>query len=256
MIVLLMTLSACGGASEKIGEAITPSESELSEAKKQKEMDKTAEPLDKETEKMIDELTEIAAEKYSTTKEAYIAVLASEGKSPYDAFKLEADQMGITIKELHKYETSAMDDMTQEQKETMGAMATAAEEAGNTLESKVAIDAIEVVTSVHTNTSDQIRVVEGDYDEMVKYKLIKVVEEYEDEYSLVTNYKTEGEIDEVVAYFDQLILNTKGYIKIQAPGDSEVMLQGMINGYAVYIEVTEPEDGVLVVIYLDLTSKK
>ncbi len=256
ILVLLMTLSGCSASSDKVSEAINPSESQISEAQEQNEIAKGIELSDKELTKIVDELTKMTAEKYGTTKEEYIAVLESEGKTPYDAFKLAADQMGITIKEFYEQEMSGMDNMSDEQKETVAAMAAAVEEASNTVESEGAIDAVEAVTGVHTNTSGGIRIVEGDYDELVQYKLIEVTQAYEDEYSLVTDYITEGEIKEVVDYFDQLIFNTEGYIKVQQPGGSDTIFQGMINDYPVVIDVTQTGEGVLVATYLDLTSKQ
>jgi hypothetical protein len=74
----------------------------------------------------------------------------------------------------------------------------------------------------------------------------------------VFEYTTDYDLEDLVSYYDELISNTKDYLKLQPPGMIGAMLQGTINSTTVYISIEEAEDGsgMLVNTYLDLTTIK
>ncbi|MDA3845597.1 MAG: hypothetical protein PF505_03500 [Vallitaleaceae bacterium] len=178
---------------------------------------------------------------------AFILVLTLSGCA------LASEKIGEAIDASENESSGERDDKESETISDSGAALE--EETGVSIE-EVGAGVTEALLGIDSNTTDEIEVVVGDYDELTLYKYVETVHEYTDEYSIVLEYHSAGDIEEVVEYFDQLILNTEGYIKIQTPGMSDAMFQGFINGYIVYIEVTQDENYVLVVTYLDLSSKQ
>ena len=115
LLLLLMSLILVG-----CGNAETPVE----------DQDKEQAPNVK-TEAMIDELVEMTAEKYGTTKEEYLSDLESQGKTAYEEFKQAADYMEMTLEEYYEAEKISIKNLSQEDKDTMAGMSQAMEEAKN-----------------------------------------------------------------------------------------------------------------------------
>jgi uncharacterized lipoprotein YehR (DUF1307 family) len=119
---------------------------------------------------------------------------------------------------------------------------------------------IENMLGIEGNDSGELREVtmtEEELKEVLSYKSYKVTQDYTDEYSIVYDYSSKADIDDLVDHYESLVINTEEYSKIQPAGFEGAMLQGMINETAVYIEIDNSNGGMpTVATYIDLTSKK
>jgi hypothetical protein len=271
VLILSMVLIGCSNASDKIDEAINPPKEASQQSADTESMNNdVGEGSDlearakeegisiSEMEQIIDELTDMVVEKVGSTKEEYIKMLEKDNKTPFDEFKTAADFMGITIKEYYEYEKSNKDNMTPEQKEQLGALADAVKEAQNIEIPELGTTDVENMLGIYGKDSDEIREVVGDAREMFSYGVGEIIQDYEDEYSIVFEYTTDYDPEDLVSYYDELILNTKDYLKLAPAGMIGAMLQGTINNTSVYISIEEAEDGsgISVNTYIDLTTKQ
>jgi hypothetical protein len=271
ILILSMVLIGCSNASDKIDEAINPPKEALQQSADTESMNNDVEEGSdlearakeegisiSEMEQIIDELTDMVVEKVGSTKEDYIEMLEKDNKTPFDEFKTAADFMGITIKEYYEYEKSNKDNMTPEQKEQLGALADAVKEAQNIEIPELGTTDVENMLGIYGKDSDEIREVVGDAREMFSYGVGEIIQDYEDEYSIVFEYTTDYDPEDLVSYYDELILNTKDYLKLAPAGMIGAMLQGTINNTSVYISIEEAEDGsgISVNTYIDLTTKQ
>ncbi len=236
--IMVLMMAACGAASDKVSEAITPSKAS-NESKSSKSEDE-----------IVDALMALTAEKYGTSPEAYAEILEADGKTPYETFKLAADTMGISLQELYEYESGAVANLTPEQKETLAAMGSALEEIGDLDLTEVDENTAEELLGINSNTSGEIRVVEGDFSQLLSYKVKEYSENYVDEYSIVSVYTSDADMEELIEYYDELILNTEDYMKIEAAGEG-ALIQGTINTCPVVIEVYSESGVVEVYTYVD-----
>jgi hypothetical protein len=116
------------------------------------------------------------------------------------------------------------------------------------------------IIGIEENTTGEIRILsmtDEELKEIFNYEVYKVTQDYTDEYSITFNYTSDGEIDDLVDYYEQFIINTEGYMKQQPAGIEGASFQGMINGTDIYIMIDNSQGGMTTVeIYLDLTTKK
>ena len=210
----------------------------------------------KKMQSIIDDLTEIGANKYSITNEEYISRIESNGNSVFNEFKTAADFMGLTISEFYEYEKANAGNLTEEQKQQTAALANAVKEAEGTETSALGTTDVEKMMGIEGNSSGEMRKVTGDAREMFSYKVGEVLQDYEDEYSILFEYSSDASSDDLVSYYEELILNTNEYLKIGQPGIPGAMFQGTINETLVSISIEELGDKMSVNTYLDLESKK
>lgn len=212
-----------------------------------------------EMQKMLDDLAQMGADKYGISKDDYIKQIEGSGNTVLSEWKVAADYMGLSIKELYEYEKANAGNMTDEQKDMMGNLADAVKMAEEVLENmpEDGTTAVENILGIHGNNSGEIREVTIDTKEAFAYKVDEILQDYEDDYSIVFEYISDVDVDDLENYYDEIVLNTEGYMKLDQPGALGAMLQGTVNGIVVYIEIDgEVENGVRVSTYLDLTTKK
>jgi hypothetical protein len=138
----------------------------------------------------------------------------------------------------------------------MAGMENALKEAKSTELPELGTTDIENMMGIEGNESGELRVVTGDSREMLSYKVGEILQDYEDEYSILFEYTSDASSDDLVNYYKDLILNTEEYLEIKQPGVPGSMLQGMINETLVYISIEELGDKMVVNTYLDTTSRK
>lgn len=205
-----------------------------------------------EMEQMIDELTEMYASKYSTTKEAYIATLEQGGKTPFGEFAVAADFLGLTIKEFYESEKVTIANLTDEQKETTASMNAALEEASNLDMSDFEKQTDETLKQLQGYMSAGDRVVtvndKTELKEIGAYEVEQVLDWDEsaelDYYEII--YETLAKYEDIVAYFEELLVGTPDYIISQVPGIQGASISGTVvlddQVYGLYVMI-DNEDG-------------
>lgn len=269
-LFLVTALSGCG-AKDKVNEAINPSSEtdEMVESNAANEQDVSEEVKEqaqkegvsvKELEKTLDGLTEIGAEKYGITTDEYLAQINSNGETVLSEWQKASEQMGMSITDLYAYEKNSLSQMTDEQKETMQAMGDAVKMAEAELEEAPSVGTTDIgkMLGIEENTTNETRTVtmaEDELREALSYETYKILQDYTDEYSTIYEYVTKASYEDVLAHYLDLIINTEDYLKIESMGDDGVMLQGMVNETAIYIEIDNSDPGMVRINnYIDLTS--
>lgn len=207
-----------------------------------------------EMQKIIDELSQMEADKYQITLKKYLSDIESAGDTAYSVQKLLADTLGMTIIELYDYQVANKKPLTEEQKENNANMANAFEEIKNVDLSDANVD-VEAMLGIHDNDTGEIREVAGDAKEMLSYKVEIIVDGYEDEYSIVVQYNSSEDVDALVEYFDNLLKNTNEYMLLTPPNGFGGQVQGTIDGYLVTVSIEESSGSALVDFYIDTTTK-
>jgi hypothetical protein len=270
LVLLFMFAVGCNGSSDELSEGVEVNVSQKTEDEDSENQEDSLDLIDndleaaakeegisvKEMQNIIDSLTEIGANKYNISKEEYISRIENNGDSVFNEFKTAADFMGITISEFYEYEKANSDNLTEEEKEKMSGLANAVEEAKGTEGPALGTTDVEQMMGVEGNTSAETREVIGNAREMLSFKVGEVLQDYEDEYSILFEYSSDASSEDLVSYYEALVLNTSEYLKIVQPGYPGAMLQGTINGTLVVIDIHEYEDKMSVNTYLDLESKK
>ncbi|MDY0235242.1 MAG: hypothetical protein RBR71_04410 [Gudongella sp.] len=261
IIVALISLTAvgCKDSSDKVEEVLAQDIDNIADTNSADTLKATAKEegiSEKKLQSIIDELTKIGANKYGITNEEYISRIEANGDTPFDEFKTAADFMGITISEYYEYEKSNVGSLTEDQKQIMNGMENALKEAEGTEIPELGTTDIEQMMGIQGNTSGELRVVTGDARELFSYKVSEVLQDYEDEYSILFEYSSDASSEDLVSYYQELIINTEDYLEIKQPGVPGAMLQGMINETPVYISIEELGNKMAVNTYLDTTSKK
>lgn len=216
----------------------------------------------KELEKTLDGLAQLGGDKYGITKEEYIAKTEADGNTILSEWQLASENMGISITELYQFEKARGDNLTEEQKETMGNMDAALKLAQGELAKLEGTETMtaEELIGIDSNQNGEVVVVtmsDEDLREALTVDTYKVLQDYEDDYSLNYEYVSDAEYEDITAHYIGLVENTENYMKLEPMGNTGVMLQGMINEMAVYIEVDNSDPGkVRVSTYVDITSKK
>lgn len=204
----------------------------------------------KEMKEILDGLTELSAEKYGITVEEYIANTKKNNTTVLDEWKVAAEFMGMSIKDVYKYEKQSMEGKTDAEKATLAGMANALTEIEKLNIDSGTVD-LEELLGIYSNTSGEIREVKGDFDKLFYYKADEILSEYDDEYSIVIEYNSNDSVETIAQYYVELIVNTEGYMLLAPRGVPEVMLQGTFNGMPIYVEIIEKENGTYVSNYLD-----
>ncbi|WP_113671250.1 hypothetical protein [Vallitalea guaymasensis] len=282
MILLSTSLIGCG-VKEKVDEAINSSakttEKTTGKTEVEKSEPKEIEPVTevsndikeqakkegvsvKELQRTLDGLAKLSAEKYGMTTEEYIAQTKERGETVLSEWQLASENMGMSITDIYQYEKARENNLTDEQKQTMQGMNEAlklAEAELDDLPAEGAVD-VEKMLGIEGNDSGEIRVVtmsDEELKEAFAYEVSKVTQEYTDDYSIVFDYVSDVDIDELVEHFDELLVNTQEYMKIGTPTTMAVIYQGMINETMVYVEIDQSQGGMATVsTYIDISTKK
>lgn len=274
-VVLLLALLAFVGCAQEKEASIDDPTSSISEAFEEAVIDVVKEEVKKEDkeeteevkaegqekltkreEEIIEDLTKLGAEKYGVSVEAYTDTLKSQGLTPYTAQKQLADTMGISLEELHAYETANVAQLTDEQKENNANMANALEEVSNLDLSDMEGLTAESILGMKTNEGGEIIALEGDVDELFSYELKELLATYDDEYSHVVEYYSDGTVEETVNYFDELLNNTEEYFFLGQDIQVGAYITGRVNGMLMTVAVEPLEEGLYVTYYLDKTTKE
>lgn len=280
LLILAISLSLIGCATkEKVDEVINPpkqtsenTDSGSSETIETEPVTEVSNDIKEQAEKegvsvkelqvTLDGLAQLSAEKYGMTKEEYIDETEARGDTILSEWQLASENMGMSITEIYQYEKQRGDTLTDEQKETMTGMNDALKMAEKELENmpEMGTTDVENMLGIYGNESGEIRVVTISDEELkdtLLYGVYKMTQDYEDEYSLGYDYVSDADITDIVSYFEELVIGTEGYMKLQPTGMEGAMFQGMINETSVYIEIDNSQGGMSVVAtYFDLTSKK
>jgi len=259
VLVLLVALVGCGEEKVEPSEVATLSEGSAVVV----EVDETTveegekeDQISKKEEKIIEDLTQLGAEKYGVSVEAYTETLKAQGLTPYTAQKQLADTMGISLEDLLAYEVNNMANLTEEQKENNENMAGALEEVASLDLSDVEGLTAEALLGLKTNESGEIIILEGDVDELFAYEVKEIISTYDDEYSYVVEYYGKASVEDTVAYFDNLLKNTEEYFFLGQDSHVGAYITGRVNGMLITIAVEPLEEGLNVVYYLDKTTKE
>src|SRR6056297_797597 len=172
----------------------------------------------KEMQNIIDSLTEIGANKYSISKEEYISRIENNGDNVFNEFKTAADFMGLTISEFYEYEKANAGNLTDQEKQNMSDLANAVEEAEDAEIPALGTTDIEEMIGLEGNTSGEIREVKGNAREMFSFEVGEVLQDYEDEYSILFEYSSDASSEDLISYYEALVLNTSEYLKLDQPG--------------------------------------
>ncbi|WP_461205297.1 hypothetical protein [Clostridium sp. DL1XJH146] len=169
--------------------------------------------------RIITELTELDAEKYGSSVEEYLPVLADQGLTPYSAQKQISEVMGISIKEVYEYGKTVDDMGLDDDRDEYLKPAEILEE----------IDATGMLQGEATNE------VSGDAKELLLYKVrdIETIEEFGDDTEAF--YYSEEDYDELVDYFTNLLEGTETYFVMKA--DVATTIIGTIDGKEVTVAV-------------------
>ena len=204
----------------------------------------------KEMREILDDLTKFGAEKYGITIEEYIARTKTNNTTVLEEWKIAAEFMNMSIKEIYKYEKQSMEGKTDKEKATLAGMSNALSEVEKLNLDSGIVDSEELL-GIYGNTSGEIREVEGDFKELFYYNVDEILSEDEDEYSIAVEYNSKDNIEIIKKYYIELIENTEGYMLLAPKGVPEVMIQGSFNGMSVYIEIVGNENATYVSCYLD-----
>ncbi|GMQ57748.1 hypothetical protein AN1V17_21430 [Vallitalea sediminicola] len=281
MIILSTSLIGCG-VKDKVDEAINPSAKTTEKTTGKTEVEKSEKEIEpvtevsndikkqakkegvsvKELQKTLDGLAKLSAEKYGMTTEEYITQTKDRGETVLSEWQLASENMGMSITDIYQYEKARGNNLTDEQKQTMQGMNEAlklAEAELGDLPAEGAVD-VEKMLGIEGNDSGEIRVVtmsDEELKEAFAYEVSKATQEYTDDYSIVFDYVSDVDIDELVEHFDDLLVNTQEYMKIGTPTTMAVIYQGMINETMVYVEIDQSQGGMATVsTYIDLSTKK
>lgn len=205
----------------------------------------------KELEAMVDELAQLGADKYGVSKAEYVEQIEKKGHTVLGEWEVAALQMDMSLKEIYTYEKSNVNPLNDEQKEMMSNLTNASEMAQAEI-SKLSQDS----AGVYGDSAVVNRVVTVDVEKDFAYKVDEVDQEYQDDFGFEFDYYSKADLDELVTYFDEMVMNTEGYTKVDQPG-SGAMLDGKVNGSKICIILdAEVESRVLITIYMDLSTQK
>lgn len=270
LVMIVSTVLVGCGAKEKVDEALIPDNS-TKQPKLQEEQTSTdlqSELADRaeeegvstaEMERMIEELTEMTAEKYGDTAENYKADLKVQGKMPFDEFSTAADYMGITIKEYYEYEKNKPE-MSAEDKETMQGMQNAMKE----LEG-IDLSALEEQAKTLEENAEHVenagsKETTGDVLELAKYEVLEVYNEENDKnagyYGI--EYTSEKEVSDVLKYYRDILEGTANYY-IMDGSPAAVVISGTINGNGVDVSFERDFDNgitYITFVYQGVVKKK
>ncbi|MDH8676837.1 hypothetical protein QE109_01695 [Fusibacter bizertensis] len=214
----------------------------------------------------LDGLVKIGAEKYGLSEEEYIESLTSKGQTVLSEWQVASENMGLSITELYAYEKQSLANLTEDQKDTLKGMGEALQEAESLdLENYGDSDgdgdngaAANAILGMEGGDGTETKVLslsEEELKEALAYKTYKVTQDYQDDYSIVYEYVSDAELEDLTAYYRELLLGTKNYEKMGTPESLVVMLQGTINETDVYIELSSEQGGMPTVsTYLDFSS--
>ena len=214
----------------------------------------------------LDGLVKIGAEKYGLSEEEYIESLTSKGQTVLSEWQVASENMGLSITELYAYEKQSLANLTEDQKDTLKGMGEALQEAESLdLENYGDSDgdgdngaAANAILGMEGGDGTETKVLslsEEELKEALAYKTYKVTQDYQDDYSIVYEYVSDAELEDLTAYYRELLLGTKNYEKMGTPESLVVMLQGTINETDVYIELSSEQGGMPTVsIYLDFSG--
>lgn len=268
VLMISLVLAGCGNTSKKIDESINRSaentDKNVYTSVEQNSIDKELEAQAQkegvsvhELKKALDGLTQIGAEKYGITVEEYIANTEKNGTTVLEEWKLASETMGMSITKLYEYEKQSVTNMTDEQKQTMAGMANALKEVENMdIQPEAGTIDVEKILGITGNDTGEIREVTGDFKELFSYKIDEVVSEYEDDDSIVIEYNSKENIDNITKYYVLLLKNTNEYLVLAPKGMPGAMIQGTFNDTTIYVNIEERPDCTYVSNYLDLTTKK
>lgn len=201
-----------------------------------------------ETDLIVGALVKVTAEKYALTEEEYLDSLKKSGKTAKEEFQLEADMMGISLKDYYEFEKIAVSKMTEEEKAVSAGMANAMSEiAGMDIESETADaqDAASDFLNAMTSSGGD-RVVEGDVEELCYFKVDEVIEVDLDEAygTYYLEYNSNADFEELYDYFYGLLVDTPGSMIVKIPGLEAASMVGTIsdNMVSVYIDNEDGDD--------------
>jgi hypothetical protein len=216
----------------------------------------------KEMQKTIDGLIALEAKKYGISEEEYIEQVEADGNTVLSEWQTTSEYMGISITELYEYEKTNVNSLTEEELATLSGMSDALEMAKEEMEDMPSVGetAVGNMLGIEENSTGEIRTVsmtDEELKEAFNFEVYLVTQDYTDEYSTIFDYTSDGDIEDLVNHYEELLYNTEGYMKIQ-PLDSETaMIQGKISGVDIYIEIDNSQGGMpTVATYIDLTSKE
>lgn len=202
-------------------------------------LDVSGDMSQEELAKIVDELTMITAEKYGSTKEAYLAMLEKDGKKAVDEFTLAAGQLGLSLKDYLAYEKENIATMSDEQKETMQGMGQALEALGNVDTKAIAEQAAAIEGLMETQGEGDLRIVSGDIKALglLDVKTIEMETDNGDNYEC--EYVSTKSYDEALAYFLALLTDTSEFMSMVGPTQSTII--GTIE--EAYVTVMLADDG-------------
>lgn len=179
-----------------------------------------------EMQQMVEQLAKLTAEKYGSTLADYQSELADQGKTAFQEFAQAADMLGITFKEYLDYEIASIDNMSDEQKGTLAAMAAAVESVDlSKLESQASQAA-----SNFSGGGD--RLVEGGYKELGLFEIDNIVEEKDDfeaEGVYEITYESSADTKDIINHFVEKFEGTPDYSYMSSPDQSETMITCQVN---------------------------
>lgn len=210
---------------------------------------------EKEMALMVETLTELTAEKFGKSPEAYEKELENQGKTAFEEFALAADRMGISMKEYVDYEKTNVGSMSQDQKDTLAGMASALEEVSDMDMDSLTEGTEEALDMMEGLMSSGDRVVTGDYKDFGHYKVKEIIEEVSsangDTSVYMVTYASDAEAAEIMAYYKGLLEGTPDYLYLEAPEDMGGQILGTLNGRMIALTVAHEEgDSVTVVDYV------
>lgn len=202
-------------------------------------------------------LIKIGAEKYGLSEKHYLAQIESTGNTVLGEWKVAADYMGLSIKEIYSYEKDALGNMTDEQKNNLSSLASAVSEAQDAVDSEE-VNAVSHLTGIYMNDTGVVRVLTMTDEELrtqFEFAVHTLHQDNFDEYSQNFFYTSDGDFDDLETHFDELVLNTQDYTRMSPPGGQLSMINGVINGSMVYITIDQTQGGMATVeIFIDLTT--
>jgi len=214
----------------------------------------------REMQKTIDGLTKLGAKKYGISEEEYIEQIEKNGNTVLSEWQMASEQMGISISELYEYEKTNVDNMSDEQLDTMSNMNDALKMAESEMEDMPSIGETTIgnMLGIEENATGEIRIVSMSDEEIKEefaYEVYEVLEDYTDEYSTNFEYVSNGDLEDLINHYEQLLINTEGYMKIQSAEMEGAMIQGKINETDIYIDIDNSQGGMPTVsVYIDLMS--
>jgi len=198
----------------------------------------------KELEAVLEELTNLTAEKYGISRDDYIKQLQAENKSPLDEFARAADFMGISLVEYLDYEKQSSANMSDEEKGTMAAMGDALKEAADLNLGDLDDPAQAALEASGGAAGDKI--VTGNYKDLGLYEVDKIIEEDTTSEGssgmYMVSYESLASTESIIDYFRQLLIGTPDYFAYIAPGNIGGQISGTVNDAMVFVAI-DNEDG-------------